>query len=109
MPNIPIRTCMGCGQKKPKVSLARFVYIPGRGICLDPNKRLPGRGGYVCPEVACLERAWKKKAFLRVLKLSPSRHGVMGQGTLDHLKEEMKSLDSKAGGRPKEGDLNEQA
>jgi uncharacterized protein len=62
---VPERTCAGCGAKRPKPELLRFVAAKGR---LVPGTSTPGRGVYTCPRLACFERARHRRAFSRVLK-----------------------------------------
>ena len=62
---VPERTCAGCGAKRPRPELIRFVAHKGR---LVPGSGEPGRGVYTCPGLACFERAWQRRAFNRVLK-----------------------------------------
>lgn len=64
---VPLRKCTGCGEMKPKKELLRIVRSPEGEISLDPTGRKPGRGAYICPQVACLQQACKahrlEKAF----------------------------------------------
>ena len=62
---IPMRQCVGCREMKPKKELIRVVRSPEGGISLDFRGKAPGRGAYVCPDVACLKRAIKSKALER--------------------------------------------
>jgi predicted RNA-binding protein YlxR (DUF448 family) len=39
---------------------------------LDKKGKAPGRGAYVCADGACIERARKRRAFERALKLRAS-------------------------------------
>lgn len=64
----PIRTCVGCGIRGAKPELIRLV-VAGGEIVPDIAARLPGRGAYLHPSLACLERAQRRKAFLRALHL----------------------------------------
>ena len=106
--NIPIRTCIGCRKKEAKTSLVRFTFTVDSGIQLDKRQRMPGRGAYVCPDVACLEKAWKRRAFARALKISPSHQKILDTNTLNRLREEMEILVLEDKDRSKEGDVNEQ-
>jgi predicted RNA-binding protein YlxR (DUF448 family) len=63
--SVPERTCVGCGTKRPQPELLRFVASEGR---LTAGRRLPGRGVYTCPRLACFERALDRRAFNRVLR-----------------------------------------
>ena len=67
---IPMRMCTGCGEMKPKKELVRVVKAPSNGeqegeISLDLTGRKPGRGAYVCHDVACLQKARKTRALER--------------------------------------------
>jgi len=64
LPDVPIRTCAGCGRKAPQPELLRFVAQDG---VLTPGRREPGRGVYTCRRLACFERAHARRAFSRVL------------------------------------------
>jgi uncharacterized protein len=64
----PVRTCIGCGARAAKQDLIRLVAA-GDEIVPDITARLPGRGAYLHPSLACLERAQRRKAFSRALRL----------------------------------------
>ena len=64
----PIRTCIGCGERAAKPDLVRVVAA-GDEIVPDSAGRLPGRGAYLHPSLACLERAQRRKALTRALRL----------------------------------------
>jgi len=51
----PIRTCIGCGNKKEKQNLIRFVRNSDCSVSVDPYYKKPGRGGYVCPNEGCIK------------------------------------------------------
>ena len=70
---IPLRMCVGCREMKPKASLIRVVRSPEGQVSLDPVGKKPGRGAYVCRDVACLNRAIRQKQLERQLQaaLSP--------------------------------------
>jgi predicted RNA-binding protein YlxR (DUF448 family) len=50
---------------KDKKELIRVVKSPEGEITLDFGGRKPGRGAYVCRDVACLKRARKARALER--------------------------------------------
>ncbi len=57
---VPLRTCIGCRKIKPQKDLIR-IYINNSGeLELDPGKKKPGRGAYLCLERECWERGLKK-------------------------------------------------
>jgi uncharacterized protein len=61
----PVRTCAGCGAKRPQIELLRFACVDGR---LTPGRTLAGRGVYTCRKLACFERAVASRSFNRVLR-----------------------------------------
>jgi uncharacterized protein len=62
----PVRTCIGCGAKRPKATLVRMVAFDGR-VEVDEHQRAPGRGAYVC-SAACAQKAVAKRVFGRALR-----------------------------------------
>jgi predicted RNA-binding protein YlxR (DUF448 family) len=65
----PERTCIGCGAKKPQPELLRVASASGSTPVLDASGNTLGRGAYICRDVLCFERAVRRKAFERSLKL----------------------------------------
>ncbi|MGH3440841.1 MAG: YlxR family protein [Nitriliruptorales bacterium] len=65
----PIRTCVACRRRRPQHELLRLAATP-EGVMLDPERRRPGRGAYVCPEAGCLEAARRRegRALRRALR-----------------------------------------
>lgn len=84
---VPMRMCVGCREMKPKKELIRVVRPAEEGPPrLDPTGKASGRGAYLCPCVACLERAVKTKALERALEtriapevLEEIRHQLLAQ------------------------------
>jgi len=66
--SIPLRTCMGCNEKKPKKELVRIVKNKEGQISLDKTGKLDGRGAYICDSVECLEKVVKSKRLEKVLE-----------------------------------------
>lgn len=62
---IPQRQCVGCREMKDKKTLLRVVRSPEGDVSLDFGGKKPGRGAYVCHDLACLQRARKTKALER--------------------------------------------
>ncbi len=62
---IPMRTCCGCGEMKPKKELIRVVKTPKGDILLDFTGKKSGRGAYICRNIQCLEIAKKTRKFER--------------------------------------------
>lgn len=68
----PARTCVGCRSNRPKDTLLRFARTPA-GVRFDPERRLPGRGAYLCPQPTCLDAASRRDAagLRRALRGAP--------------------------------------
>jgi uncharacterized protein len=66
--HIPLRTCIGCRNKRPASEMLRFKLV-GDSVVPAANKdSLPGRGCYICPEVHCVAAALKKGRIARALR-----------------------------------------
>ncbi len=74
---IPLRQCLGCNEHKPKRELIRVVrapevtspdgvVIPGE-VSLDLVGKKPGRGAYMCRDLACLKKVRKNGRLARNL------------------------------------------
>ncbi len=61
----PLRMCMVCRERAEKDGLVRVVKQPDGKIVLDLEGKLPGRGGYLCKEKACLLGAQKRRVLER--------------------------------------------
>ena len=68
MKKIPIRTCIGCNESKPKKELIRVVKSPDGEISIDFTGKKNGRGAYLCFNVNCLEKAIKTKKLSRTFE-----------------------------------------
>jgi predicted RNA-binding protein YlxR (DUF448 family) len=71
--HLPTRRCASCRRTAPKSCLIRFARQkdPTTGewqVQLDPDQKLPGRGGYLCPQPECIQQALKKGTLSRVLR-----------------------------------------
>ena len=69
MKKIPIRTCIGCNEAKPKKELIRVVKTTEGEVLIDFSGKKNGRGAYVCPDVSCLEKAIKTKRLSRSFEM----------------------------------------
>ena len=67
---IPQRQCMGCRERKEKRELIRVVRAPDGGVSLDFRGKAPGRGAYICPDMACLKKAIRSKVLERSLEVA---------------------------------------
>ena len=64
MKHIPVRTCIVCGKKTYKHLLDRYVYLNGKFV-LDKDKKMEGRGFYICREESCQKKAMKKLSSIK--------------------------------------------
>ena len=88
----PLRTCLGCGRIFPKSRLMRFV-LTVEGAAVGDHQ---GRGYYLCPNAACVERALTRKNLNRILgrRLSPE-----DMARLRDAATRQNGVDVRAGGR----------
>ncbi|MBR4288661.1 MAG: YlxR family protein [Clostridia bacterium] len=64
---VPLRRCAGCNEQKSKKEFVRVVRTPEGNIILDETGKANGRGVYLCPSKACLQKARKAKRLERNL------------------------------------------
>ncbi len=64
---VPMRQCIGCGERKEKKSLIRIIRTPEGEIAVDFTGKKNGRGAYICNSSDCLSMAQKKKSLERSL------------------------------------------
>lgn len=69
MKKIPMRTCIGCNNVKPKKELIRIVKTIEGEVLLDFTGKKNGRGAYVCRDISCLEKAIKTKRLSRAFEM----------------------------------------
>ena len=82
---IPMRSCVGCFESKPKKELIRIVRSPEGEISLDPDGKKSGRGAYICPDPECLRKARKAK------RLEKSLECEIGEEVYAALEKELES------------------
>ncbi len=76
--HIPYRRCIGCGSRREKGEMIRFVRDASGSMVLD-NKNLQGRGYYLCSSLACLDTARKRlrrNGFLKSIDLEGLRSWI---------------------------------
>ena len=66
---IPQRQCMGCRERMAKRELIRVVRGTDGTVSLDFSGKVNGRGAYLCPNLACLQKAQKSNALQRSLEV----------------------------------------
>lgn len=64
---LPIRTCLGCGRKRPRAELVRLVLDAQGQAVVDERQAAHGRGGYLCGP-GCLKAALKRQALKRAFR-----------------------------------------
>ena len=65
--HIPLRECIGCGEKVSKSEMLRVVKGPN-GFLLDPAQKEQGRGAYLCCGERCLNETLKRKKLNRAFR-----------------------------------------
>lgn len=104
----PIRTCVACRTAGGKRGLVRVVRLPDSGgVELDLTGKKSGRGAYVCPTVACVTLALKKKQLDRSLKTTVSDEtGAALRAAVEELAAsspaEKLNIEAQAGQKPSE-------
>lgn len=72
LPKIPLRTCIGCQEVKPKRDLIRIIRTPEGKVEIDETGKRSGRGAYLCYNKVCFCEAIKKKRLEKALKIELS-------------------------------------
>ncbi|WP_149453931.1 RNase P modulator RnpM [Pasteuria penetrans] len=67
---IGLRCCVATRDFLTRGELLRVVRTPARKVYWDPTGKAPGRGAYVCPTLDCIDRAEKRRALERALRVS---------------------------------------
>lgn len=83
---IPLRQCIGCGERKEKKQLVRIIKTPEDEIVIDLTGKKNGRGAYICNSTECLRKARKRKSLERSLKM------VIPDEIYEELEKEMDNI-----------------
>ena len=67
---MPVRTCVGCGEKAEQQGLVR-LRIEGERVEIDREKK-GGRGAWLHPSATCLEKAVRRRALARAFRGRPA-------------------------------------
>ncbi|MDR1577613.1 MAG: YlxR family protein [Deltaproteobacteria bacterium] len=66
----PIRTCLGCRQKRPWGELRRLALVGELLVGFDEERVRPGRGAWVCRDNPdCLAKAQRPGQLARAFRL----------------------------------------
>jgi predicted RNA-binding protein YlxR (DUF448 family) len=66
--HVPMRTCVGCRERRPQREMMRIAAPADGEPTIDVERRIPGRGAYLCYRRACAEQAQKRRSLQRALK-----------------------------------------
>lgn len=66
----PIRTCIVCKTKGTKDNFVKIVKNKDGSFGIEQDKKLDGRGAYICKCADCIEKCEKTKALNRAFKTS---------------------------------------
>ena len=67
--HVPLRTCSGCREQRPKRELVRVVRLEDASVVLDETGRRNGRGAYLCRQPECWQRALRTGSLAHALKV----------------------------------------
>lgn len=77
------RKCIACNQLKSREDLIKItVNKSTQEIKVSPDSKFVGRSCYICDDVSCIEAAFKKGRFYKILKIKPD----------DSLKEKIRAV-----------------
>ncbi len=62
------RSCIVCKKKTTKENLIKFVFNKNQEIFIEQEKRIDGRGAYICKNLDCIKKCIKTKALNRTFK-----------------------------------------
>ncbi len=83
---IPMRTCIGCREVKPRNELLRIVKCTEGDsekvrLKADAGSLMSGRGAYICRSMECFEKAVKRRGFDRTFRMPVSAEETEGLRT----------------------------
>ena len=67
--SLPQRTCVACRTARAKRELVRVVRSPTGELSVDLRGKASGRGAYLDPDPACLERGLAEGALAKALEI----------------------------------------
>lgn len=69
MKKVPERTCIGCGNTRPKNELIRIVRDNENNVFVDLTGKKNGRGAYICQSEDCLKKAIKSNRLAKMFEI----------------------------------------
>ena len=66
----PIRTCIVCRKKGTKENFIKIILNKNGELLIEKDKRLDGRGAYICKAGECIDKCQKSKAINRAFKMN---------------------------------------
>lgn len=69
MKKAPERTCIGCGNTRPKNELIRIVRDNENNVFVDLTGKKNGRGAYICQSEDCLKKAIKSNRLAKMFEI----------------------------------------
>tara|TARA_B110000116_G_C16756825_1_gene546306 strand:- start:782 stop:1066 length:285 start_codon:yes stop_codon:yes gene_type:complete len=75
--HVPIRTCIGCGIKRPQKDFVKLVKTKENLIRINSNdnkRNLEGRSVYICKSYECWTNTIKKEKIERNMKSTLSKN-----------------------------------
>ena len=88
MTNKPERTCIACRKKGSKENFIKIVKNKSGEFKIERDKKLDGRGAYICKTSECAEKCAKTRALNRVFKT------VVPQEVYEELKNEFTNTEN---------------
>ena len=67
--HVPLRTCSGCREQRPKREMVRVVRLEDASVVVDETGRRNGRGAYLCRAPECWQRALRTGSLAHALKV----------------------------------------
>ena len=64
----PLRSCIVCRKKSDKSEFIKIVKNKNGTIEIEKNKKLEGRGAYICKNIECFKKCQKTRALNRIFK-----------------------------------------
>ncbi len=95
-----LRTCIGTGKEYPKKEMIRFVRKYDGNVVIDLKGKEKGRGANLSMSLEAFDKAVKKKAFQRTLKLTKPLTGEELAGLRKQFAEAVEQKQFRSGNKP---------